>query len=276
MKLRWLIGAGTLSLLGACTEVVTVLDAGSGGSRAVSGGGGSGGEGGNGDSGGGDSGQGATDGGEPARGGSGSVTPELGVFVDSGNEHSCATRYGALYCWGNGADGRLGLGDERDRDAPTRVGTDSDWTSVATGVSHTCALKADGSVWCFGANGVGQLGQGSTTSSSEPLRVALPGPVTQLSSEADTACVVLESQQLLCWGRNVEGNIGLNDTHPGENQLSPIRSGSFSDWQSVATGDGHTCGIRGTGLLFGWGRNTAANLGLGQTTDQQRRSATQI
>ncbi|HXK20409.1 MAG TPA: hypothetical protein VNG33_21515, partial [Polyangiaceae bacterium] len=41
-------------------------------------------------------------------------------------------------------------------------------------------------------------------------------------------------------------------------------------------GDGHTCGVRGAGLLFGWGRNTAANLGLGQTNDQQRRAATQI
>jgi alpha-tubulin suppressor-like RCC1 family protein len=55
-----------------------------------------------------------------------------------------------------------------------------------------------------------------------------------------------------------------------------VRSGDASDWLLSGTGDGHTCGVRGGGLLFGWGRNTAANLGLGQTVDQQRRAATQI
>jgi Regulator of chromosome condensation (RCC1) repeat len=215
-------------------------------------------------------------GGMPAVGGARPANPALGTFVDSGDAHSCATRQGILYCWGAGADGRLGAGDTADRNAPVRVGFDADWVAVATGVAHSCALKADGSVWCFGASNVGQLGQGSTASSSVPLRVLLPSKVVQLSSEANTACAVLDSGELWCWGRNWEGNIGLSDTHPGVDQLSPIRSGDQSDWKNVGTGDGHTCGVRGVGLLFGWGRNTAANLGIGQKNDQQRRSATQI
>lgn len=202
--------------------------------------------------------------------------PALGVSVDSGDAHSCATRLGILFCWGANADGRLGLGDSADRNAPLRVGFDADWVAVATGVAHTCALKQDGSVWCFGANTFGQLGQGTTVASSAPLRVALPGVAVQLSSEANTACAVLDDGQLFCWGRNWEGNIGLNDTHPGVDQLSPVPSGDERDWALTGTGDGHTCGIRGGGLLFGWGRNTGGNLGLGQTSDQQRRTATRI
>jgi alpha-tubulin suppressor-like RCC1 family protein len=108
------------------------------------------------------------------------------------------------------------------------------------------------------------------------VRVPLPAKVVQLSSEANTTCAVLETGELYCWGRNWEGNIGLNDTHPGVDQVSPVRSGDFDDWKLTGTGDGHTCGVRGVGLLFGWGRNTAANLGLGQIDDQQRRSATRI
>ena len=237
----------------ACREVVEVLDAGSGGSPTSAG---------------------AAQAGTTS--GVQSLDPRLGIFVDSGDAHSCATRYGALYCWGAGADGRLGLGDAEDRSAPTRVGVDADWVAVATGVAHSCALKTDGSVWCFGANTAGQLGQGTTASSNVPLRVPLSLAVTQLSSEASTGCAVLEDGQLYCWGRNWEGNIGLNDTHPGVDQLSPVRSSSFRDWKLTGTGDGHTCGVRGAGLLFGWGRNTAANLGLGQINDQQRRVATQI
>ncbi|HKO51488.1 MAG TPA: hypothetical protein VJV79_27455 [Polyangiaceae bacterium] len=215
-------------------------------------------------------------GGEPASGGARPTDPLLGLFVDAGDAHGCATRYGALYCWGAGADGRLGLGDTDERDTPTRVGSDADWLTVATGVAHTCALKADGSVWCFGSNTVGQLGQGTTVASNLPRLVPLPGKVLQLSSEANTACAVLASGELYCWGRNWEGNIGLNDTHPGVDQLSPVPAGSSRDWKVSGTGDGHTCGIRGVGLLFGWGRNTAGNLGLGQNNDLQRRSATRI
>jgi len=267
-------------LQGGCREVVEVLraeDGGGGGAAPAAEAGAAGASrGGSGSSSGGVAGTATGEAGEGPVGGARAVDPELGIFVDSGDAHSCAARYGALFCWGAGADGRLGLGDTDDRNEPARVGVDADWISVATGVAHTCALKTDGSVWCFGANTVGQLGQGSTASSSVPLRVPLPGKVTQLSSEANTGCAVLESAELYCWGRNFEGNIGLDDRHPGVDQLSPVRSGDSSDWNLAATGDGHTCGIRGRGLLFGWGRNTAANLGLGQTNDQQRRVATRI
>lgn len=258
---------------GACSDVVEVLSA-AGGTRGETPEGA--GAGGASYSAAGAAGRASANGGEFPGGGGRSSESSLAVFVDAGDAHGCAIRHGALYCWGKGADGRLGVGDTDDRESPTRVGVDSDWLTVATGVAHTCALEADGSVWCFGANTVGQLGQGTTDSSSVPLRVPLSGKVVQLSSEANTACAVFETGELYCWGRNWEGNIGLNDSHPGVDQLSPVRSGDFSDWNVTGTGDGHTCGVRGIGLLYGWGRNTAANLGLGQTDDPQRRSATRI
>jgi alpha-tubulin suppressor-like RCC1 family protein len=261
---------------GACREVVEVLTAAGGASGEPSASAGAAQAGMSDGGSGGVAGQGADNGGGSAVGGARPVDPLLGIFVDAGDAHGCAARYGALYCWGRGADGRLGLGDTEDRDAPTRVGGDADWRTVATGVAHTCALKSDGGVWCFGSNSVGQLGQGTTDSSAVPLRVPLPDQAEQLSSGANTACAVLGSGELYCWGRNWEGNIGLNDTHPGVDQLSPVRSGDARDWKLTGTGDGHTCGVRGVGLLFGWGRNTAANLGLGQADDLQRRSATRI
>jgi alpha-tubulin suppressor-like RCC1 family protein len=262
-----------LSLSG-CNEVAQVLHAAAAGSNSLGSEGGSAGQGDSAPLQGGSAGR-ASAGGQPGNAGAQPAHPELGVFIDSG-DHSCATRFGILYCWGANVDGRLGVDDTTDRNAPARVGFDADWVTVATGVAHTCALKQDGSVWCFGANTVGQLGQGNTQPVSAPRLVPLPGKAVQLSSEANTACAVLDNGQLYCWGRNWEGNIGLNDTHPGIDQLSPVRSGMQTDWKLVATGDGHTCGIRGAGLLFGWGRNTGANLGLGQTKDQQRRTATQI
>jgi alpha-tubulin suppressor-like RCC1 family protein len=244
-----------------CSEVAEVLSAGgaAGGESGAGGGGGAGGS-----------------AGSSGAGGDQPEDPALGVVVDSGDSHTCAARFGVLYCWGANADGRLGLGDDTDRSAPARVGADADWTAVATGVAHTCALKQDGSVWCFGANTFGQLGQGTQASSAVPLPVVLPGKAVLLSSEANTACVVLEDGALYCWGRNFEGNIGLGDVHPGVDQALPIRSGTTSDWSAIGTGDGHTCGVRAPGALFCWGRNSTSNLGLGQTVDVQLRSATRV
>jgi len=202
--------------------------------------------------------------------------PALGSTVDAGDAHSCATRFGVLYCWGYNGNGRLGVGDMLDRARPARVGSEASWVAVATGVAHTCALKADGSVWCFGSNKNGQLARPDVTDALWPLSVSLPGPAVQLSSMSDHACAVLTTGELYCWGSNWEGSLGQGDTHPGTDYFEPVRVENLSDWTNVGTGQGHTCAVRGGGLLFGWGRNTAANLGLGSTTDQQRRSPTQI
>jgi alpha-tubulin suppressor-like RCC1 family protein len=262
---RLVLVGSVLLMLGGCSETAEVLSVTANAAAASGGPGATGGA--------------SASGGNAGGNASGGAEPEnrsLGVFVDAGDSHSCATRFGLLYCWGENAKGRLGLGDEDNRVTPARVGSDANWIAVATGVAHTCALKTDGTVWCFGESTFGQLGQGTLLPSSVPQPVALPGKVVHLSSQANTACAVLEDGSLHCWGRNWEGNIGLDDQHPGVDQPRPIRSGGENDWTLTGTGDGHTCGVRGAGLLFCWGRNSAANLGLGQTVDLQRRVATQV
>lgn len=58
--------------------------------------------------------------------------------------------------------------------APTRIGADDDWASVAAGRFHTCALKRDRRVLCAGQNDVGQLGLGDVTSRFTFTLVVLP------------------------------------------------------------------------------------------------------
>lgn len=89
--------------------------------------------------------------------------------------HSCALRQsGALYCWGRGQEGQLGLGDIAARNTPTRTGSDSDWTRIATARFHTCGLRPSG-VYCWGVNDDGvQLGLGDSERRYAPTRVALP------------------------------------------------------------------------------------------------------
>ena len=98
-----------------------------------------------------------------------------GLAVDAlglGVRHSCGLEGGALWCWGRGELGQLGLGDQLRKFSPRRVDAAEDWISVEGGQSHTCALRSDGSIYCWGSNAVGQLGLGA-----DPAERTLPARV---------------------------------------------------------------------------------------------------
>lgn len=74
-----------------------------------------------------------------------------------------------MLSWGNGANGRLGLGDTRDKVAATRVdklqGTDI--VRVFCGVSHSLAVSATGVAYSWGKNSSGQCGHADSIVSDQ-------------------------------------------------------------------------------------------------------------
>ncbi len=77
--------------------------------------------------------------------------------------HSCAvTVTRTLWCWGNNADGELGLGDTTNRLTPTEVGAKTNWRQPSAGWTQTCAIRISRSLWCWVSNQYGQLGLGDT------------------------------------------------------------------------------------------------------------------
>lgn len=104
------------------------------------------------------------------------VTVELGaaaVAVAAGRAHSCALLVdGTLRCWGDGARGKLGQGDDAtigDNEQvnefdPVVVDEDPEVNVIAVDVGgdHTCVVLDHGGVRCWGRGDRGQLGLGST------------------------------------------------------------------------------------------------------------------
>ncbi|WP_223654297.1 RCC1-like domain-containing protein [Hymenobacter psoromatis] len=83
--------------------------------------------------------------------------------VVAGNSHNAALRQdGTLWVWGANEKGQLGLGLGVDQQSltPQPVGT-ARWRSVAVGVFHTLAVRADSTLWAWGDNTYGQLGDGT-------------------------------------------------------------------------------------------------------------------
>jgi hypothetical protein len=102
--------------------------------------------------------------------------------ISAGNQHACVTAGppasdAKAYCWGSGANGRLGNGGTANKTVPVAptVAAGS-VTSISAGGSSSCAVVSS-AAFCWGANGTdGALGNNSTA--DQPT----PAVVTGLSS----------------------------------------------------------------------------------------------
>lgn len=57
---------------------------------------------------------------------------------------------GTLWTWGSNNKGQLGDNTTINRNYPLQIGTDTDWKTVAAGLSHSIAIKENGTLWGWG------------------------------------------------------------------------------------------------------------------------------
>jgi alpha-tubulin suppressor-like RCC1 family protein len=93
--------------------------------------------------------------------------------VALGGYHTCAVQTaGALYCWGKGDDGQLGLGNFTSQTTPVLVTGLDHVALVGLGYDHTCAATSTtGALYCWGSASYGQLGDGTAISKNTPTLV---------------------------------------------------------------------------------------------------------
>ena len=62
--------------------------------------------------------------------------------MDGGHMFSIAIKDdGTLWGWGSNSNGELGAGNTPYKLMPTKIGTESNWSSVSAGYYHTVAIK---------------------------------------------------------------------------------------------------------------------------------------
>lgn len=146
----------------------------------------------------------------------------------------------------------------------------SDWSTVTTGLDHTCALKRDGRAFCWGSNRYGQLGVFQTDSSctiegrkyecsSVPVAVQTRVRFASISAGGDHTCGVTPTHEAYCWGADADGQLG--EFGPGGPSFVQIPS--VLGWSQIAAGDSHTCALRVDGLVVCWGKDIEGQLGAG-------------
>ncbi|MDX6276400.1 MAG: hypothetical protein QOJ72_528 [Nocardioidaceae bacterium] len=147
------------------------------------------------------------------------------TMAAAGGEGSCGLRTGGrAFCWGSNADGRIGDGTTDDRSAPVQAGEDfAEWSTIATGDNHTCAVSTHHALDCWGLNFVGQLGVGDTATRVTPAREDRGFGDWKTVAVGDSfSCGLRSNKQLYCWGLNDLGQLGVGST---TNHLAPTRIG---------------------------------------------------
>lgn len=178
---------------------------------------------------------------------------------------------GTLWGMGLNTASQLGDGTTTNRTSLTQIGTDSDWSEIATAGAHTVALKEDGTLWAWGTNTNGQLGDGTTTASTTPVQIGTDTDWRSIAASGSRTLALKQNGTLWGWGLNTNGQIGDNTT---TQRTAPVQVGTATDWRSITAGVTHSLAIKTNGTLWAWGINSANQLGDGTTT--QRNAPVQI
>lgn len=157
------------------------------------------------------------------------------VSVTAGANHTCSlSSAGAVFCWGQNANGNLGSGGlvPSASGTPLQVVGLTDAIAVEAGDSHTCALRANKTVVCWGYAYNGQLGDGTQVDGGRaPIPRAVVGAndaggllegVVALGVGAVHSCAVRQNGQVACWGYNAYGELGNSPTVVGSQSNGPV------------------------------------------------------
>lgn len=138
----------------------------------------------------------------------------LFASISAGGTHVCGiVTTGQAYCWGIGANGRLGNGSNANRLVPTEVAGGLLFSSITVGRGgHTCAIATEGQAYCWGQGTNGRLGDGATLDRPTPTPVAGSLLFASISAGDTHTCGVTTDDELYCWGNGFFGALGNGST----------------------------------------------------------------
>jgi alpha-tubulin suppressor-like RCC1 family protein len=192
--------------------------------------------------------------------------------IDAATSHVCGrTATGDMYCWGENANGQLGLNPMTvPFSATVRQILVPPVGDIAVGDAFTCARVSD-QVNCWGDNGLGQLGDGMGIDSITAVVALLPAsPITDLTAHGNVACAQLGSGEVYCWGDNTGNKLQfVGETKNDLFATTPVLLDLLDEASlpvvidQVVFGSGHGCVLSDTHELFCWGLNAQGQVGNG-------------
>ncbi|XP_050428032.1 E3 ubiquitin-protein ligase HERC2 [Adelges cooleyi] len=212
------------------------------------------------------------------------VTPQLvpglsnivKVAVNSGGRHCLAlSSNGEVYAWGDGDDGKLGLGNRVTHVKPQLVQALNDKyiVDIACGGFHSAAISRFGHLYTWGKGRYGRLGHGDCEDYLYPTLVQslITYRVLKVacgSGDAQTLCVTSDDN-VWSWGDGDYGKLGHNIS---ESCRLPCKIESLSGKGiiQIDCGSQFSVALSSNGTLYTWGKGDYFRLGHG-TNDHVRK-----
>jgi alpha-tubulin suppressor-like RCC1 family protein/serine/threonine protein kinase len=194
-------------------------------------------------------------------------------FVTCTVSSCCALRVDAqLWCWGDSLSGQRGVGSTIESGTPARVyipgSAQSNFSHVAAGSNHYCAISSNFEVYCWGDNKYSQTGTQSSVSTKflSPVLVAnAPAAASIVTAGAGHSCAG-NASVLICWGSNSYGQLGDGSLTTDNRSPSKVLLPLYASEQIVSVSSNRgwsTCAVSSFNRIFVWGYNGAFNLGDG-------------
>lgn len=213
--------------------------------------------------------------------------PDVGT-ITAGGIHNCLLENGGgrIACWGNGAQGQLGLrntsniGDNESVSVgDLRVFQDNSFAIDSFG-NTTCAVFVSavdgfGSVRCWGQGAAGNLGYGERETigdnefaSAAPF-ISLGLNIRSVSVGGSIFCALSISGDIICWGGADDssflgyGSLSAIGDDEVPSDVGPLEMGGVVT--QVSTGNNHACAVYDNGRVRCWGVGLDGRLGYRST-----------
>ena len=227
--------------------------------------------------------------------------PNFGfVDIGGGDFFGCAlNESGAVWCWGSGAQGRLGNNSITAATTPISVfGTGGNPQSIpgpasvpgtvirnfSVGENFVVGVDSQGKVWGWGEGNRGQLGNNSISNRSTPTSaIVTQGSFFQVTAGNEFTCGLkrghgansAEKQYpdvfggtAWCWG---EGQYGRLGDGTDVDKSSPVSVDYNKVYTKISAGRQFACALDHTGHPWCWGYNLVGQIGIGVTGGEYRR-----
>ncbi|XP_020590526.1 probable E3 ubiquitin-protein ligase HERC3 [Phalaenopsis equestris] len=180
------------------------------------------------------------------------------------------TNDGTVYSFGSCSNFCLGHGDQHDELLPRAI----KWfktnnihvVRVSAGDEHAVALDSNGYVYTWGRGYCGALGHGDENDKTSPelLNSLKNHLAVQVCARKRKTFVLTDEGSVLAFGWMGFGSLGFSDRGCSDKVLQPrILDNLKSHYVSqISTGLYHTVAVTNKGLVFGFGDNERAQLGL--------------